>query len=392
MKNKYSHISFTQKWTLTRDILYELGQCNAIIKAISETPIQPDYRQKLLMVSITKGAQATTAIEGNTLTDEEIELIQKGKNLPPSKEHQQKEVQNIINGFNELLNEAVIQNYQTIIDEKLILRLHKIVGNDLGDNFNAVPGKFRNHAVVVGYYRAPEHSLVKEMVKQLCDWMLMEFHYEKGQNFIDAVIQAIVCHAYIAWIHPFGDGNGRTARLLEFYILLRAGNPDFALHLLSNFYNQTRPEYYRHLDKSTKTGDLTEFIAYAVRGYRDGLMGILEMIQKNQMDISWKNYVFNIFNSKKITGKTEELNKRRRNLILAIPPDEHYTIDELVKVDIETAIVYKDLSSRTISRDIEELLNLELLAIDENGLYYANYDMLKKFMPKRVNRATNVNR
>lgn len=387
MDSRHPHISFKQSWTLTQDILYELGQCYAAIRAISGTPIQPDYRKKLLSVSITKGAQSTTAIEGNTLTDEEIELIQKGKNLPPSKEHQQKEVSNIIDAFNELLNEAVNQNDGMLIDEKFILRLHKMVGKDLGENFSATPGKFRNHPVVVGYYRAPEHSLVKEMTKKFCDWMRIQFHYEKGQNFIDSVIQAIVSHIYIAWIHPFGDGNGRTARLLEFYILLRAGNPDFALHLLSNFYNQTRPEYYRHLDKSTRTGDLTEFIAYAVRGYRDGLFGILDLIQKNQMDISWKNYVYNIFNSKKVTGKSEELNKRRRNLILSIPPEGRYTIDELIKINIETAIAYKDLSSRTISRDINELMNLELLSLDEDGLYYANYDSLKKFMPIRVTRS-----
>ena len=69
------------------------------------------------------------------------------------------------------------------------------------------------------------------------------------QSFQDPVIQAIVAHVYIAMIHPFGDGNGRTARLIEFYILLRAGLPDMASHILSNHYNDTRQEYYRRLDQ-----------------------------------------------------------------------------------------------------------------------------------------------
>lgn len=387
MDNKNSHITFKKTWELTDEILYELGQCNAVIKAIDETPIQPNYRETLLRVSITKGAQSTTAIEGNTLSDEEIELIQKGKDLPPSKEHQQKEVQNIIDAFNELLNEAVTNNDGILINEKFILRLHKMVGKNLGDNFNAIPGKFRDHQVVVGPYRAPDHSEVKDLTKQFCDWMKEQFHYEKGQNFIDAVIQAIVSHVYIAWIHPFGDGNGRTARLLEFYILLRAGNPDFALHILSNFYNQTRPEYYRHLDKSNKTGDLTEFIAYAVKGYRDGLFSILELIQRNQMEISWKNYIYDIFNSNKVSGKSELLNKRRRNLILSIPLNEYYTIEQLIKINIDIALEYKDLSSRTIDRDIKELMNLKLLSVDNNGFYYANYyDLLKKDIPRKIHK------
>ncbi|NJN71060.1 MAG: hypothetical protein HC801_12855, partial [Nitrospira sp.] len=81
---------------------------------------------------------------------------------------------------------------------------------------------------------------------RFCEWLKKEFCFDSGsQSFEDAVIQAIVTHVYLEWIHPFGDGNGRTGRLLEFYILLRAGNPDISSHILSNFYNETRAEYYR---------------------------------------------------------------------------------------------------------------------------------------------------
>src|SRR5680860_933902 len=60
-----------------------------------------------------------------------------------------------------------------------------------------------------------------------------------------AIVKAIVAHLYLAWIHPFGDGNGRTARLVELQILLAAGFPVPACQLLSSHYNQTRAEYYR---------------------------------------------------------------------------------------------------------------------------------------------------
>lgn len=55
-----------------------------------------------------------------------------------------------------------------------------------------------------------------------------------------AIFKAVVAHLYLAWIHPVGDGNGRTARLVEFQILLSSGVPSPAAHLLSNHYNQTR--------------------------------------------------------------------------------------------------------------------------------------------------------
>jgi Fic family protein len=60
-----------------------------------------------------------------------------------------------------------------------------------------------------------------------------------------ALMKAILTHLYIAWIHPFGDGNGRTARLAELQILLAAGMPMPASHLLSNHYNTTRTDLYR---------------------------------------------------------------------------------------------------------------------------------------------------
>ena len=105
-------------------------------------------------------------------------------------------------------------------------------------------------------------------------------------------VKAIIAHIYFVWIHPFGDGNGRTARLIEFQILLEAGIPTSAAHLLSNFYNQTRTEYYRQLDKTSKTkGDISDFIRYAIKGYVDELRDQLNIIRMQQWDIVWRNYV-----------------------------------------------------------------------------------------------------
>ncbi len=381
--NNFNHISFRLQWEISEDIIYMLGQCDATIKALSEIPMEPDYRAQLLSLSLIKGAQSTTAIEGNTLSEEDIVNIQKGKDLPPSKAYQQKEVQNIIDAFNTLLDEIAIDNKDQLISPELILRLHKMVGQDLGEYFNAIPGEFRNHNVTVGRYRGPDYNDVIPMVQKLCDWMKAEFHYEQGRHYINTVIQAIVLHVYIAWIHPFGDGNGRTARLLEFYILLRAGNPDFASHLLSNFYNETRSEYYRHLENSTKTGNLNEFLKYAIQGYRDGLYHIIDIVQTNQMKISWINYIYNVFKSKKITAKTEEVNKRRRNLIISLPIASKFNLEDITKTSVEIALSYNNLSERTMRRDIQELINLDLLIENEDGTFSPNSIVLKKFIATR---------
>jgi cell filamentation protein, protein adenylyltransferase len=69
-------------------------------------------------------------------------------------------------------------------------------------------------------------------------------------------------HIYIAWIHPFGDGNGRRTRMIELLLLAQSGVPWPAAHLLSNHYNKTRDRCYSGLANSSKVKDgVIEFVS-----------------------------------------------------------------------------------------------------------------------------------
>ena len=140
MKGSYPHLAFRQHWKASPQALYELGQCNAIIRAICEMPVRPEQHRKLLEVSLNKGAQATTAIEGNTLTTEEVQLVAGGKSLPPSKEYQEIEVRNILDAMNLLLREVTAEEKESLITPEVILRFHQMIGKDLGEHFDAIPG------------------------------------------------------------------------------------------------------------------------------------------------------------------------------------------------------------------------------------------------------------
>lgn len=377
---EYPHIRFRKQWKLTPEVLFELGQCNAMISAIAEMPLRPSHYHELRQVSLVKGAQATTAIEGNTLSEAEVERVIEGDELPPSKEYQAIEVRNILDAMNGLLQEVVRDDRAQLIDRALLLRLHEMVGKDLGDHFDAIPGRFREDQRLVGPYRCPDHRDVPDLVQQLCEWLRDEFHYESGdQTFVDAVVQAIVTHVYIEWIHPFGDGNGRTGRLVEFYILLRAGLPNIASHVPSNFYNLTRPEYYRRLGEAGETGDLSGFIAYAVRGFRDGLAEILETIQYSQFEIAWRSYIHEVLAD--VHGH-KDVRKRRRLLALALPLEEGVTPEEAMTLDPRVAREYATVTERTMLRDLQMLEEHELV-VREGGTYFANTDALRMQMPSR---------
>ena len=96
MADTHPHIAFAKHWSISHDTMYQMGQCDAIIRSIRSMPLEPGLHQYLLNLSLTSGVQATTAIEGNTLTNDEIRQIAKGKSLPQSKEYLEREVKNIL--------------------------------------------------------------------------------------------------------------------------------------------------------------------------------------------------------------------------------------------------------------------------------------------------------
>ena len=380
MKNSHEHILFKTAWSINEKMSNLLGQCYAFIQAITNTPIRPDYREQLLSVSLRRGALATTAIEGNTLSELDLDRLETGESLPASRQYMQKEVQNILDALNILLKESTIGQNQEPTTINQLRRFHEMVGKDLGDAYGEL-GHFRRNNVTVGNYRPPSFEQVDELVQKFCDWLLKEFHYTKGQNFDEAVLQAIVSHVYLVWIHPFADGNGRTARLLEFNLLLRAGVPDIASHLLSNHYNNTRDQYYRELQHAEHTGNLTDFILYALEGFRDGLeYDVLRIIHDDQIDMTWKNYVHDITEKlQESEKKSEKIMRRVKTLAYYLPADVFLSVHQIKSYDNHIFQVYNEYTYPTLKSDLDFLVKHNLL-VSENEKYRSNKDVLRTMM------------
>ncbi len=374
----FNHISFKPQWDITPKCWYMLGECEAYVKALTDIPLRPETRQNLLSVALIKGAQATTAIEGNTLSEEEIEKIHQGWSLPPSKKYQEIEVKNVLDALNHLLTEIVKEKNIQPITPEIICSFHKMIGKDLGEHLDAIPGRLREDARFVGPYKAPDHRDVPRHVKDLCSWLNKDFCSADKQSFTESIIQAIIAHVYIEWIHPFGDGNGRTGRLIEFYILLSAGLPSICSHILSNHYNLTRPEYYHHLNDSRKKRDLSDFLFYAIQGFRDGLKETLYVIQSNQFLIYWQNYIYEVFSGIKFTKK--EAFKRKRELMLNIPLDKVLTLDQITEITPSITKKYARLGRATILRDLKDLREANLLTKEGKDKYSANIGIMKNLM------------
>src|SRR6185369_2961933 len=270
-----------------------LGEARSKCEHLAGAPLEPETAKKLHLLYLAKGIQGTTAIEGNSLSEEQVsQAIQGALKLPPSKEYLKREVENILQACN-MLADSVTADKPTPLSVETIRSFNKMVLAGLEVQPEVVPGQIRGHSVgVLGYRGAPAEDCAF-LLERLADW-LRELDKKAPPAITGtgmAMLRAVMAHLYIAWIHPFGDGNGRTARLLEFAILLQAGVPTPAAHLLSNHYNQTRSDYYRQLAYASQSGgDVMPFLTYAMRGFVDDLRIQIEEVRRQQIDIVWREF------------------------------------------------------------------------------------------------------
>jgi Fic family protein len=195
-----------------------------------------------------------------------------------------------------------------------------------------------------------------------------------------AILKAIVAHLYVEWIHGFGDGNGRTGRLIEVQILLAAGVPSPAGQLLSNHYNQTRSEYLSQLKTASASGgNVIPFITYALNGLIDGLRDQLIYVRRLQMDVAWINYVHEFFRDSKTTAS-----RRQKALLLDIfDKEEPVPISQIEQLTPRLAKEYGGMHPITLSRDVETLEKKGLLLREEKGVS-ANRALIAQFLPVKA--------
>lgn len=368
------------------ELWLSLGEAASKCEHIARVPLRPATAQSLHQLYLAKGAAATTAIEGNTLSEEEVLKAVEGQLVvPPSKQYLKQEVENIITACNSIGSQLAEEALPGLSPE-LLSAYNRQVLHNLPVQEEVKPGELRAHSVLVGsVYRGAPAKDCPYLLERLCGWLNGgDFQASAtgsgtGRETVYAILKAVIAHLYLAWIHPFGDGNGRTARLLEFHILLSAGVPSPAAHLFSNHYNQTRTEYYRQLDLASKSGgDVVPFFRYAVNGFLDGLREQLEIIWTQQWDVAWRNFVHERFQS-----KTTPADTRQRHLALDLGDQREWIeVGKIAELTPRLAKAYAARTPKTIQRDLNTLIEMGLV-MRESRRVRARREVILAFLPLR---------
>lgn len=360
-----------------------LGQISAKCEQIANVLLPPKQSRQINRMYFAKGVAATAAIEGNTLSEKEvgerIKALDKGEKppVPRSQEYRTQEIDNITQACHDVAEQvfdkenpasmviADIENYNA----RLLEKLPPAEGSP--------PSKIRQSSVVVGRYRGAPAGDCRFLLERLCgkveDWRVATSEDANADTITFAVLRAIYAHLYLAWIHPFADGNGRTARLVEYRILIESGVPQPSAQLLSTHYNLTRPEYYRHLDEASKRRNPYYFIEYAINGLLDGLDEQLKVIQNFHREIIWRDTVYRTFNSHLEGRAGTKANQRRRELALALVPKalniRVYKREKIRHLTPELAELYAGKGDKVITRDLNILKKMRFLwLVDRNNV------------------------
>jgi len=234
------------------------------------------YLVKNLMM---EEAITSSQLEGASTTRKVAKDMLENNRKPSDKSEQM-----IFNNY--LLMKKVVERKDEELTIALMLELHAVATHEAIDN-NAIPGELRedNDITVKNNYNEiahepPCYKSLKERLTCLCDFANECNDGENSDKFIHPLIKAIILHFMIGYIHPFGDGNGRTARALFYWFMLKSGYWLFEYVSISKLIQEKRSDYdTAYIYTETDELDLTYFIYHQtdiVRKAVDALQSHIE--------------------------------------------------------------------------------------------------------------------
>jgi len=206
--------------------------------------------------------------------------------LRKKKSPQNKSQQMIVNNYNTI--QYIVEHKEQPLTEELLLTIHQLITEKTLDNPEDA-GRFRtNDKVVVAdmvegdiIYTPPSFQEIPEFVESLCDF----FNNDNPRTFIHPIIRGIIVHFMLAFMHPFVDGNGRTARALFYWYMLKEGYKLTEYMSISRVIAKSKANYekaFRYVENDGN--DMGYFVAYNLRALEISFQQLRDYIQRKQRE------------------------------------------------------------------------------------------------------------
>ncbi len=358
-------MSFTPNFQITPSIANRLLEIERNKEAINFLPITGKVIASLRETARLMTTHYSTQIEGNALTKEEVKQVVMGKSGFPGRERDEREVRNYFAAL-EYVEEQLRQDVS--LSEKLIQSIHGMAFNGIKkaspyrDGQNVI--KDGNTGTIV--YMPPEAPDVAVMMKTLVEWINQQIISQE----LPVPIIAALAHYQFATIHPYYDGNGRTARLLTTFILHKTGYGMKGIYSLEEYYAKNLQGYYNALTVGGShnyyfgraEADITPFLEYFIEGMAIAFQRVREKA------LSYKETeITSDFQLQ--TEKLRELRPQQRQLLSLFQENKEVNVQEIA--------THLGINTRSTNTLIKKWLEQDFIQIENPSKKARTYTLGK---------------
>jgi Fic family protein len=338
------------------DLLTRVSVLNG---TISDIPLLPHQAMEMETEIAVSSIFATAALDGNTLSKEEIHAIYTQNSSKNSTANNVKEIKNLIRTY-KMLDDIIPDGTNPLITQELIKEIHHslTIGTDTP---GSTPGAYRDKPAKAGSKKSADIDA------QMAEFV--EFINHPAMLAVSPYIRAAAAHAKLTGIHPFFTANGRTARLVEAYILCYA-DMRLTAKSLSTSYHAKSEEYFNIFSASKRAKrDITPFIRFVLEAVNASLDGLKDTVYGYLYDLTMREYL-------NILKEDGELNQRQLDMVILMM-DRSCTITlTYIQTNLPFSLLYAGKNEQTARRDLKKLTDMKILATDDNKEYRLGTDLL----------------
>ena len=342
---------YPPKFTITNKILQNIGVIEACREVVNNAPLIPAYEKKIRDEAETATIHHGTHIEGNELSFTQAENVLEGKKVVAG----ERDIQEIIN-YRKVLDyiekEVGEEKGEYEYFEKQILKIHglameKILPDDQKGKLRKVQVVLRNAQTGEVVFRPPPAAEVPSLLEDFLEWL----NSNEGRE-THPVFRSAIAHYVISSVHPFTDGDGRTARGFATLILFNEKYDIKKLFSLEEYFDKNAFDYYEALRKTDLTDegdfyerDLTGWIDFFTKGLAVELEKIKDKVRRISLDDKIKS---------RLGGKQIALNERQMKIMEYIEARKEATMKELKPL-------LPKISEDTVLREVSSLVKQKLI-------------------------------
>ena len=346
---------YSPKYLITNKILTNVGKIDSAREVITSAPLVPAWEKRFQAEARVKIIHHGTHLEGNDLNLDEVEdILSPDPNTPGVKgAHTPGVFDNLVardRDIQEIINYRTVMDYLDLLHDvpltsHIFQEIHRLTVASLlpeseSGHYRSVKVVIRNTETHEITFRPPGPLEVPLYIDELFDWL----NSSEGKE-VHPLLRAGLLHYELVRIHPFTDGNGRTARAMALLLLFLEGYEVKRFFALEEYYDSHPEEYYQALQSVATTGDTTTWLEYFTLGISIEFNRIKTLVQKLSLDLHLKST---------IGGRQIALSQRQIKLVEHI---ERY--GEISMGSVRQLLI--DVSEDTILRDLRDLVTKNLL-------------------------------